>query len=77
MFLTYGVDEVYKQANIHRLDGPMCWNRKPPNSRMPEHDVAGPVLIGIDAQAACDYFQILNPPVARITPHFSNEFRRV
>jgi hypothetical protein len=44
---------------------------------MPKHDVTRPVLIVIDAQPAGNNFQILNPPVARITTHFGDEFRRV
>jgi hypothetical protein len=44
---------------------------------MPENDVACPMLIVIDAQAARDHYQILDPPIARIPPHFSDKFRRV
>jgi hypothetical protein len=35
------------------------------------------MLIVIDAQAARDHYQILDPPIARIPPHFSDKFRRV
>lgn len=44
---------------------------------MPKHDVAGPVLIVIYAQAVRDYFEIFNAPVAGIAPHFGDEFPRV
>lgn len=77
MFLTYGLDEVYKQTNIYWLDGPVCWNGEPPGSGVPEHDMAGPVLIVIDAQTARYDLQVLNPPVVRIAPHFGDELRRV
>ena len=55
----------------------MCWNGEPAGSGVPKNDVAGPVLIVIDTQAARNHFQILNPPVTRITPHFGDEFRSV
>jgi hypothetical protein len=35
------------------------------------------VLIVIDAQAARDHFQILDPPIVRIPLHFGDKFRRV
>jgi hypothetical protein len=48
-----------------------------PCSGMPENDMACPVLVVIDAQAARDHLQILDPPIARIPPHFGDKFRRV
>jgi len=35
------------------------------------------MLIVIDAQASRDHLQTLDPPTARIPPHFSDKFRRV
>ena len=55
----------------------MRGNGEPPCSGVPENDVACPVLIVIDAQAARDHLQILDPPIARIPPHFGDKFRRV
>jgi hypothetical protein len=52
-------------------------NGEPPGSGMPENNMACPMLIVIDAQAARDHLQILNPPIARIPPHFGGKFRRV
>ena len=75
--LTYGADEIYKQANIHGFDGPMRGYREPPGGGVPENDVACSMLIMIDAQATRDHFQILDPPIARIPPHFSDKLRRV
>jgi hypothetical protein len=75
--LTYFADEIYKQTNIHRFDGPMRGNREASCRGVPENDVACPMLIVIDAQAARHYLQILDPPIAWIPPHFGDKFRRV
>jgi len=48
----------------------MGWNREPASSSVPENDMTGAMLIVIDAQAACDNLQILNPLIARIQLHF-------
>jgi hypothetical protein len=55
----------------------MCWHGEPPSLSVPKHDVTRPVLVVIDAQAVGNNLQILNPPVAWITPHFGDELRRV
>ena len=55
----------------------MRWHGEPPSLSVPKHDVTRPVLIVIDAQAVGNNLQILNPPVAWITPHFGDELRRV
>ena len=55
----------------------MRWHGKPASVDVPKHDVTRPVLIVIDAQPAGNNFQILDPPVAWITPHFGDELRRV
>ena len=75
--LTYGADEIYKQANIHGFDWPMRGNREPPGRGVPENHMACSVLIVIDAQAARNHLQIVDPPIARIPPHFGDQFRRV
>ncbi|HEY4361804.1 MAG TPA: hypothetical protein VGN17_12570 [Bryobacteraceae bacterium] len=43
---------------------------------MPENDMARPVLIVIDAQTVGHNPQILDSPVARMTPHFGEKLRR-
>jgi hypothetical protein len=65
----YSGYEVDEQAD---LDGAMRRHRKAPTSDVPEHDMTGPVVIMIDAHAPCDYLHIVNPPVARITPHLGD-----
>ena len=55
----------------------MCWDGEPSRVDMPEHDMAGPMLIVIDAQAVRDDLEVLNSPVARIPAHFGDEFSRV
>ena len=44
---------------------------------MPKNDVAGSMLIVIDAHTMRNNLQILDPPVARIPPHVGNQFCRV
>jgi hypothetical protein len=77
MFLTYDADEVYKQTNINRFDGPVRGNGKTPSLGVPKNDMTRSVLIVIDAQAPRDHPQIFDPPIARIPPHFCDKFRRV
>lgn len=55
----------------------MGWNREPASSGVPENDMTGAMLIVIDAQAARDDLQIVNPPIARIPSHFCQELRGV
>ncbi len=55
----------------------MRWHGEPPSLVVPKDDVTRPVLIVIDAQPIGNNLQIVNPPVAWITPHFGNELRRV
>lgn len=77
ILLPCSVDQFEKQPHIHRFDGPMRRHGEPSGCGMPKHDVAGPVLVVIDAQAVRDYFEILDAPVAGIAPHFGDEFPRV
>src|SRR5579885_201284 len=75
--LTYSVDQLYKQADVHRFDRSVRRHGKPPSLGVPKHDVAGSVLVMIDTQPVGDDLQVLNPPVTRVAPHFGDEFRRV
>ena len=76
MIRTYGADEVYKHTNIHGFNGPMRGNGQTLGSGVTENDVPSSVLIGIDAQTASDYFQVLDSPIERIPPHFGDKFGR-
>jgi hypothetical protein len=40
-----------------------------------ENHVARSVLIMIDAKVARNHLQILDPPIARIPPHFGDQLR--
>ena len=53
----------------------MCGNGEPSRFGMPEHDMAGPMLIVIDAQTVRDDLEVLNSPIA--SAHFGDEFPRV
>ncbi len=55
----------------------MCWDGEPSRVGMPEHDMANPMLIVIDAQTIRDDLEVLNSPVARIAAHLGDEFSRV
>ena len=77
MILTDGADELYEQTKVHWLDRPTRGNGETPSRSVPENHVARSVLIMIDAQAAGDHFQVLNPPIARSPTHFGEKFRRV
>ena len=55
----------------------MCRDAEPSRADMPEYDMAGPMLIVIDAQTVRDDLEVLNSPVASIAAHFGDEFSRV
>lgn len=55
----------------------MCRDGEASRVGMPEHDMANPMLIVIDAQTIRDDLEVLNSPVARIAAHFGDEFSRV
>lgn len=52
----------------------MCWHGEPSRIGMPEHDMAGPMLIVIDAQTVRDNLEVLNSPVAWIAAHLATSF---
>jgi hypothetical protein len=75
--LTCSTEKVYKETNVHRLDGPVRRNREPACNGVPKHDMTSPVLIVIDAHAAGDSLQIVNPLVSWIPLHLGDNFRRI
>ena len=50
----------------------MCGDGEPSRVGMPEHDMAGPMLIVVDAQSVRDDIEVLNSPVARIAAQFGD-----
>ncbi len=77
IILAYGVGEFYKQTNVHWFEWSMRGNGETPRGSVSENHAACSVLIMIDAQATRDHLQILDPPIARIPPHFGDQLRRV
>lgn len=77
IFLTCFGHEVHKQTNVHWLDGPMRGNRKPPCGGVTENDVAGSMLVMIDAHASRDNLQILDLPITGVSPHLADDLRGV
>ena len=49
MFLTYGVDKLYKQADVHWFDGSVRRHGETPRRSVSENYMACSVLIMIDA----------------------------